>query len=134
MFQIVVTGVDGYNTGYWYREYVIIISFSVNNTDEVILVEFGEDINMDVSGAKIGMTFAEIQEHLPESEICQHTYIDREEDIYYALQYEIGNVLIIFEAGRDMDGHTIELYFIRKWSIPVKRKNEVCKKERYSLQ
>jgi hypothetical protein len=67
---------------------------------------------VDVYGAKLGMTFTEIQKYLPESEIFSYSPID-DNNLYYALRYEMDDIRIIFDAGLDKDGETVELLFMR---------------------
>ena len=103
-------GNEGGTDGYMYSKYSITIIFDVYYDEYVDLI-YGFEM-VDVCGAKFGMTFAEIQEYLPESVIFDYNYIDNP-DLFYALRYEFGDIRVVFDAGLDKDGETTELAFMR---------------------
>jgi hypothetical protein len=123
-YEIVPTGAEGLCKGYFYAEYGITIAFGyefylpnvhyilderdIMYSDKVMFIVCEESI--DILGAKVGMTFAEILTYLPNSEIRHYppSAIEPYSPIFY-LYFSYRESHVIFGAGPWDDAETIEL-------------------------
>ncbi|MCL2049679.1 MAG: hypothetical protein FWG87_13250 [Defluviitaleaceae bacterium] len=127
-YEIVPTGAEGLYRGYFYEEYGITIAFGyefyrpdVNFTpkdwqlvyvDKVMFIICDE--SPDILGAKLGMTFAEILNYLPDSEIRRFPPIIppiEPEMPIYSLYFNYGEARVVFDAVPFLHGveETVEI-------------------------
>ena len=106
-YKIVQAGAEGEVEGYYYEQYGITLIFDdFQAPDYVEKIECTEKV--DIKGARLGMTFAEIQKVLGEKDIKHLT----EPYSYYALIYEFDNFKVWFGIGEE-EGST-EVLEIRR--------------------
>lgn len=90
-YEVVGAGAEGSYEGYYYKNYGL--TFVFQYSDDVIGID--TDDKFDINGARTGMNFAQIQEHLGETEVIE-TWMEAPENIVYEVVYFIGKCKYIF--------------------------------------
>jgi len=105
-YRIVLVGIEYDEEGYQYEQYGITIRFgSIGNSDAINVI-YCSDI-VDICGARIGMTFSQILDYLPESEVFEIRPIEPD-DPTFALIHEYEKIIIWFGASEE-NGKTTKL-------------------------
>ena len=114
-YEIVMAGAENTEEAYEYREFGMVIIFdSWNNPDTINYIDCTEIIN--IKGAKLGMTFTEIQEVFPECEIFPIQPIVPTVDPRFALTYNWDKLIIWFGAMEE-DGEAIRFEIRRNYML-----------------
>ncbi|WEK54527.1 MAG: hypothetical protein P0Y55_00135 [Candidatus Cohnella colombiensis] len=93
-----------FGEGLFYEQYGLFITFGMFSKAGIIDTIYCRD-NVDIKGAKLGMTFAEIQQVLGEGDLTNEPYISSSN---FGLSYYLDNLAIWFGADEE-DGVTSKL-------------------------
>lgn len=105
-YEIVETGAEGVNTGYFYKMLGITITF--NDNEEVAWIDCNDNVN--IKGAKAGMNFNEIQEILGKTSI-KESWVDTPENKSFEISYQINKGIVFFRSYYE-DGREAEVFII----------------------
>ncbi len=92
-FEIIRSGAEGAQDGYYYKQRGISIIFT--DDGNVGYVDCNE--NVDIDGATAGMSFIQIKEKLGEAKI-EENWMETPDNKIYQLKYEMNGHTLIFES------------------------------------
>jgi hypothetical protein len=109
---MVMAGAENTSEGYsYYEKYGMVLLFDNYADEKPWLIECYGDF--EINGAKVGMTFDEILEFLPEGEMFTYSPIGREDLIFYGLMCDFDGFGVLFYAYADEHAGTVKMHIDR---------------------
>lgn len=105
-YEIVETGAEGVNTGYFYKMLGITITF--NDNEEVAWIDCNDKVS--INGAKAGMNFNQIQEILGKTSI-KESWVDTPENKSYEISFQMNKGIVFFRSYYE-DGRESEVFIV----------------------
>jgi hypothetical protein len=111
-YEIKAAGAEGQEKGYYFEKYGLTIIFDENDT--LMILSADCDQKVDINGARLGMTFSDIQEKLGVTEIRKLNVFEPNQSSY-AIIYDFGNWHVWF--GVDEKNNPTTAMEIRNWQF-----------------
>ncbi|OPZ89097.1 MAG: hypothetical protein BWY74_02864 [Firmicutes bacterium ADurb.Bin419] len=109
-YEIKAAGAEGQEKGYYFEQHGLMIVFDEDNT--LMITSAYCDQKVDINGARLGMTFSDIQEKLGVTEIGKLNVFEPNQS-NYAIIYDFGDWHVWF--GADENNSPTTALQIRNW-------------------